>query len=287
MVASIFRRGRGPAGELTESSAHELDGPGDQTGGSTRTNSSGTLDGDVVRSPTPSGALQGEKVFAKTASGHRSLIVLTDGAEYTAIEDPRNPTAAPGLSVITTLREVQKTQDVAVHLMLIGASELGYTNARVQFGVMEDQARNDAPGTLPVIWPREDPENRGKPLDDLKETGDLVAVIRESMLPRVIVKAVSGKDNGRVVGTLPVSIPATDGHWAWLKRPLDPGTYQVSLAQSRTATQTLVLLPGDRMILNLRKVGNRLDFTLPSRGAGTLGRLSRLDRTKSKPGAST
>ena len=281
MVSVHFFAGvEGPKGELTEVlPPTNWTTPGDQTERLYNDKlTKRTLDGDV--SPISDAirrALQGEKVFAKTASGHRSLIVLTDGAEYTDTEDPRNPTDGPGRSVIATLREVQKTQDVALHLMLIGASEKGYQNARKQFEVMEDPARNDSPGTLPVIWPREDPNARGKPLDDLKESGDLVAVIRESMLPRIIVRTPGGKE----VGTVPVSIPATDGHWAWLRRPLDPGTYHLSLAQSRQAHQVLQLDPGERMILNLRKVGNKLDFTLPSY-ADVRDGLGGLDRTSPK-----
>ncbi|HVK07757.1 MAG TPA: vWA domain-containing protein, partial [Gemmataceae bacterium] len=244
------------------------------------------LNGDVSPiSAAIRNALEGETVFAKAATGHRSLIVLTDGAENTNQEDPKNPTPGPGENVLKKLKEVQAKQDVALHLMLIGVSPAGYASARVQFGAMEDANRSDLPGTLPTIWPRHDPKNPDKPQEELKETDDLRRIISESMLPRIIVR----RPNGEVVATMPVSIPDKDLKWVWRTLPLPRDstspeqTFQISLARARTTGLPLLIAPGDRMTLSLKQDGKgNLAFVLPSYADARVG-LGWLDRVNSDP----
>lgn len=204
-------------------------------------------------------ALKSDQVFDPRATGHRSLIVLTDGAQHNPpFQDWRHPDGKPGAAVIQSLAEYHRgNKDVALHLVMIGVTPIEYKNARTQFGAIEREKFNDR--TRPTIWPKEDPAEAGKALTEVKETAELVEILRESMFPRVSVR---DRKTGVEVGRVAVST-LTPRDLQWL-RPVPAGDYELHVAQSGRAGQVLQLEAGDPVLLKLQRVADKFEFSLPS-----------------------
>ncbi len=199
-------------------------------------------------------ALKSRDVFDPSAIGHRSLIVVTDGAEYWGDEDPTKNkiTTQPGEKVVKALRE--RNIDVSLHLVLFGITDEEKVQARTQFGAVEDQRNFDGDKTPGIIWPR----RTGNVVQDRLETSDhLDNFLLQAMLPAIRIRR-----DANSVDRLAVSVPQEDKGWTWLNPPLEGGdsVYPLFLRQVR---QSIQLAPGERMLLSVESGPKGLALTLP------------------------
>ncbi|WP_020470993.1 vWA domain-containing protein [Zavarzinella formosa] len=177
--------------------------------------------------------------------GFKNLIVITDG-------DDNVETGNPGERVVNFIKSpAQANTDVAMHIVLFGATDEEEKSARSQFKPITNESNFTDSQTPGEIWPRE-----GGSSQRLRSKDELRDVLRAAMLPRVQLLSREEKRAERV----PVSLAEENTH-AWLMRSLVPGLYTLRTADE---SRQLQVQPGDRLALVLKREAGKLVLSLPS-----------------------
>jgi hypothetical protein len=158
------------------------------------------------------------------ASGYKTILVLTDGMD--------NQSADPGALVASALNRPEIPQEERISLQMVffqAGNE--WDEAVKQFGGIRNF---DLPGEL---W-------QAKNKDSLSEH------LRSAMHPQVVLQ----KDRKRWPAR---ALPASSNLKGWI-RGLEPGLYTVST--SGVPSTTILLQPGDRMIVGFTERNGRTEF---------------------------
>lgn len=216
-------------------------------------------------------ALENEDVLpGKEFTGHRSMIIITDGADT---DVNVKPTVDPWKKVVKQLTQGPKAgagamPDVAIHLVLFSAGNEA-KQAYDQFGPLAARKHYGNSQTTPQLWPSEANFNKGVALVQAEE---LAEKLKEAMLPTTIV------ESGDIMRPVPTTI-VSDSFWRWLNPTVPPGIYrQTALG----FTQEVELRRGERILLEMRQDGGPARFVLPP-WASAYG-LTRVPRETSKDG---
>ena len=190
-------------------------------------------------------AIDNEKgeTFPDKYVGFRSIVVLTDGDDNVTDNEERPATSAPGDLVLKALRKA--SNDIALNIILFGVNETERQRAVTQFkSITETRNFDDIGMTSGVIW------------SDVTNGKELVEKLRLSMLPKV--QVVRGTE--RLPQELGIAL-FEEGSRRFSK-PVDPGTYQLRALGLRSR-KLLHLEPGDRLLLEMRRDGDRMDLRIP------------------------
>lgn len=187
-------------------------------------------------------------VWPADFTGNRTLVVLTDGED-----NWENQYKEPaGKVVLDAMLDRANDDDPSLHVIFFGIEPAEEKRAVKQFEVLEDPEQFRAAGRSPAkLYP------------GVKSANDLADRLREAILPRVNYireETVRGKT---AAARLPVSLRKRDGIWR-PSPPLEPGVYNL---WGLRATQKLDLAPGDRVVLQARRLDGKLDLFTPPMAA--------------------
>lgn len=180
----------------------------------------------------------GKRYWPAAATGTRTLIVLTDGAD-TSDKD------AAGQVILDNL--LTTPEDTAFHLIFFGLDAADTKAVETQYRVLEDRLRYRNDRTPARLW-------RG-----VRDANALADALKRAMLPQILYQRDVVAENRKVRGRLQVTLP---GEGLYRRTPaLAPGVYDLFGFQR---SQRLELRPGDRVLLRGRKFGEEFDLSIPA-----------------------
>ncbi|MBY0514701.1 MAG: hypothetical protein K2P78_12400, partial [Gemmataceae bacterium] len=201
----------------------------------------------------------------EAASGVRTLLVLTDGAEVSKLTEKGYTGPGPGRVVLDALLTAR--EEVSLHVLFFGVPTGERQLASEQFKVVESRTEFDRHG--------QPPRRPGVLYRDLTDKAELVGKMKEAMRPRVLYWK-PDPDVRPVPSELEVTIPDEGRYRA--SPYLAAGEYELRGLQT---PQALRLDPGDRVILKARQRGVRFDlFTPPAAYDAADGRWPRAAGTR-------